>query len=130
MPKNLLKRENLSDKLADIIGKKIIRNELKSGEIIYETQIAKEWGVSRSPVRDALRMLEQNRLVERTTKGSYRVAEMSPEFIQNFFETVNILFQYAFAKNFKAADRTSIEGQRHIIGAGDTVIVFANYRFY
>jgi len=33
MPENLLKLENLSDKLADIIGRKIIRNELKSGEI-------------------------------------------------------------------------------------------------
>ena len=68
----MLKRENLSDKLADIIATKIIHNELQQGEMIYETQISKEWGVSRSPVRDALHMLEQKRLVERAPKGSYR----------------------------------------------------------
>lgn len=104
----MLKKENLSDKLADILGQKIIHNELKSAEIIYETQIAKEWGVSRSPVRDALRMLEQKRLVERTTKGSYRVTEMSAVFIQNFYETINVLFQYAFAKTAERATEESL----------------------
>jgi DNA-binding GntR family transcriptional regulator len=94
----MLKRESLSDKLAEIIGTKIIHNELQAGEMIYETQISKEWGVSRSPVRDALHMLEQKRLVERAPKGSYRVTEFSPESIQNYYETIDILFQYAFAK--------------------------------
>jgi DNA-binding GntR family transcriptional regulator len=108
MPKNLLKRENLSDKLADIVGRNIIRNELKPGQMIFETQIAKEWGVSRSPVRDALRTLEQKHLVERTDKGSYSVSEMSAEFIRNFYETINILFQYAFAKSAEKADKNSL----------------------
>ncbi|MFH0998322.1 MAG: GntR family transcriptional regulator [Pseudomonadota bacterium] len=115
MPKDLLKRENLSDKLAGIIGRKIIRNELKSGEIIYETQIAKEWGVSRSPVRDALRMLEQKRLVERTDKGSYRVTEMSAAFILNFYETVNILFQYAFAKTAEKATEKDMRALKNAL---------------
>ncbi|MFZ1983129.1 MAG: GntR family transcriptional regulator [Desulfatitalea sp.] len=101
----MLEKENLSDKLAGIIGKKIVHNELKSGEIIYETQIAKEWGVSRSPVRDALRMLERNRLVERAPKGSYRVTEFTPASIQNYHETADILFQYAFSKAAQNADK-------------------------
>ncbi|MBI5589401.1 MAG: GntR family transcriptional regulator [Deltaproteobacteria bacterium] len=101
----MLIKENLSDKLAGIIGTKIIHNELKSGEIIYETQIAKEWGVSRSPVRDALRMLEQNRLVERDSRGNYRVTQFSPASIQNYYETIDILFQYAFAKAAKNANK-------------------------
>ena len=106
----MLKKENLSDRLADIIGKQIIQNELKSGEIIYETQIAKEWGVSRSPVRDAMRILEQKRLVERTTKGSYRVTEMSANFIQNLYETVDLLYQYAFAKTARTATKENLLG--------------------
>ncbi|MBU0992754.1 MAG: GntR family transcriptional regulator [Proteobacteria bacterium] len=101
----MLKKENLSDKLAEIIGKKIIHNELKSGEIIYETQLAKEWGVSRSPVRDALRMLEQNRLVERGPKGSYRVTEFSPASIRHYYEIIDMLFQYAFAKTAQNATK-------------------------
>ena len=100
----MLKKENLSDKLSTILGEKIIYNELKPGEIIYETQIAKEWGISRSPVRDALRMLEQNRLVERIPKGNYRVTDFSPLSIRSSYEAIDIMFRYAFAKAAENAD--------------------------
>ncbi len=104
----MLVRENLSDKLAGIIGKRIIHNELKSGEIIYETQVSKEFGVSRSPVRDALRMLELKRLVERTTSGSYQVAELSVEYVRHFYDTINLLFRYAFSKAAEKATKNDI----------------------
>jgi DNA-binding GntR family transcriptional regulator len=97
----MLKRENLSEKLANIIGKQIIHNELKSGEIIYETQISKEWGVSRSPVRDALHMLEQKRLVEKDPKGSYRVPILTADYIENLYDAENMFYQYAFARATK-----------------------------
>jgi DNA-binding GntR family transcriptional regulator len=89
-----------------MISDRIIRNELKPGETIYETQISKDLGVSRSPVRDALRMLEQIRLVDRTPKGSYQVTGLSVEFINNFYETVNIVYRYVFAK---AAEKATPE---------------------
>jgi GntR family transcriptional regulator of gluconate operon len=66
MGDTMLKRENISDKLADAIGKKIIHNELKSGEIITEAQISKEWNISRSPVRDALHILKNKWLLEKS----------------------------------------------------------------
>jgi len=103
-----LVRENLSDKLARIIGRQIIQNELKSGEIVYETKISKEWGVSRSPVRDALRMLEQIRLVERTSSGSYKVSEMSEEYIRHFYEIINLFYPYVFTKAAENATKKDI----------------------
>ncbi len=104
----MLKRENLSDRLADIIGDKIIHHELISGEALSETRIAKEWGVSRSPVRDALRVLEQKRLVERTRKGRYRVADFSIDFIRDFYESITVLLQYAFSKASERAARADL----------------------
>ena len=103
-----LARNNLSDQIFDIMSRQIIRNQLKPGETIYETEISKEWGVSRSPVRDALRMREQIRLVERTPKGSYQVADLSIAFIQHFYETVTVLYQYAFAKTAEKATADDI----------------------
>lgn len=93
-----LSKNNLSDQIFHLIGQKIVHNELTPGETIYETQISKELGVSRSPVRDALRMLEQIWLVERTPKGSYQVTELSPEKIQHLYETANVIYQFAFSK--------------------------------
>lgn len=99
-----LARNNLSDQIFDIISKKIVRNELAPGELIYETRISKELGVSRSPVRDAMHMLERIWLVERTPKGSYRVTFLSVELIRSLYDAAIILYQYAFAK---AAERAS-----------------------
>ena len=97
----MLKRENLSDKLADVISKKIIYNELKSGEIIVETKISKEWGISRSPVRDALHILQQKQLVEKSPKGNYMIPVLSIEYIENFYDAINMFFQYSFARATK-----------------------------
>jgi len=93
-----LARNNLSDQIFDIISKRIVRNELAPGELIYETHISKELGVSRSPVRDAMHMLERIWLVERTAKGSYRVTYLSTGLIRSLYDTAIILYQYAFAK--------------------------------
>lgn len=51
-------------------------------------------------------MLEQIRLVDRTPKGSYQVTGLSIDFIENFYETVNIIYRYAFAK---AAEKATQE---------------------
>ncbi len=105
-------RNNLSDQIFERISGQIIRNELKAGEIIYETQISKDLGVSRSPVRDALHMLEQIRLVDKTPKGSYQVTTLAPELIASLYDTAILLYQYAFAKaaeNAGAEDLSEIE---------------------
>ena len=44
----------------DIIKQKILSGELESGERIYENKLSQMLGVSRSPIREALRMLEQD----------------------------------------------------------------------
>lgn len=125
-----LARNNLSDQLAQIIGSQIIRNELKSGEIIYETKISKEWGVSRSPVRDALHMLEQNRLVERTASGSYKVTELSKDYILNFYDTVTIIYQYAFAKAAENATKTETKKLKAALDKIEESLETKNYETY
>lgn len=52
-----------------ILKQAILNGELKGGERILENKISRELGVSRSPVREALRMLEQDRLLVPTPEG-------------------------------------------------------------
>jgi GntR family transcriptional regulator, rspAB operon transcriptional repressor len=94
-----LSKNNLSDQIFHLIGNKIVHNDLKPGELIYETQISKELGVSRSPVRDALHMLEQSWLLERTPKGSYQVTELSLKKIQHLCEIAIVICQLVFSKS-------------------------------
>lgn len=114
----MLKRENLSDKLADIYGKKIIHNELKSGDIIMETQVSKEWGVSRSPVRDALHMLEKQKLVEKDKRGSYKVLELTADYIGSLFDALDMIYQYSFSK---AAERMTKDNYSYLLSLTDKI---------
>lgn len=99
----MLTKENLSDKLVMIIKRRIIHNELKSGQVLQETGLSKEWGISRSPVRDALRTLEQQRLIERKPGGSYQVAELSLDYIVHFYDTINLMAYYGITRAIEKA---------------------------
>ena len=93
-----LERVNISQQLTSIIADQIIRDERKSGEPLYETALSREFKVSRSPVRDALHQLEKIRLVERAPKGVFMVANLTYEMVLCLYDSVNIFYQYAFAK--------------------------------
>lgn len=69
--------------LADVVTRKI-REAIVSGEIspgtkLSEVTLAKELGVSRGPVREALSRLEGSNLLERRTNLGVTVAEHDPE---------------------------------------------------
>jgi DNA-binding GntR family transcriptional regulator len=63
----------LVDSIADKVETAIIQGTLPLGSRISEASLAAELGVSRSPLREALRRLEGRKLVERTPNHGARV---------------------------------------------------------
>lgn len=55
----------------------ILHGHLAPGEEIAQMRVAKDFGVSRTPLREALRMLQREGLVEGEPNRSYRVAGFS-----------------------------------------------------
>ena len=84
---------NLSEQIADHITEKIIRLEIRPGERIMEASIADELKVSRSPIREALRILEKNRLVELIPRRGARVTELSETNIVQLCDVLASLFR-------------------------------------
>jgi DNA-binding GntR family transcriptional regulator len=74
-----------------------------------EAALAARLGVSRTPIREALRRLEQDGLVERTSRGT-RVVERSPEQILEIYE-LRILLE-AQAARAAAARATNLDINR------------------
>ena len=73
-----LERDLLRERARSGIREAIASGELKPGDQIVEAAMAARIGVSRSPVREALRQLEQQGLVESVpNKGTY-VAALGP----------------------------------------------------
>ena len=64
------KSTSLADQVFDKLENDIIQGIYSKGEILTELRLAEELGVSRTPIREALRRLEQERLIEDTGKGS------------------------------------------------------------
>ncbi len=56
----------------------ILTDQLGADEPLVEASLAAKLGVSRTPVREALRRLQADGLIERAARGM-RVAERSPE---------------------------------------------------
>ena len=64
------KTVSLSDQVYEHLETDILSGKYQRGEIITELQLCSELGVSRTPVREALRRLFQEHLIEDTPKGT------------------------------------------------------------
>lgn len=72
-------RSTATEEVFRVLRQAILNHELPSGERIVETEFAERLSVSRTPVREAIRMLEAEGLVERLSNGHSIVAERSLE---------------------------------------------------
>lgn len=61
---------SLADQVFEKLEDDIVYGAYKRGEILTEMKLAETLGVSRTPIREALRRLEQERLIEDSGKGS------------------------------------------------------------
>ncbi|ABW68207.1 GntR family transcriptional regulator [Desulfosudis oleivorans] len=89
---NLSLAGTLSDQIANHIIEKIIHLEIEPGQRILEQKIAEELGVSRSPVREAMRILEKTGLVEIIPRCGARVRKVTEESIRGFCDVFALLF--------------------------------------
>lgn len=68
---------SIPESLAEMLEEEIIVGRLKAEERLTEEMVAERYGVSRSPVREALRLLERDGLVIREARRGIWVATMS-----------------------------------------------------
>ena len=61
---------SLADQVFEKLEDDIVYGVYKRGEILTELKLAETLGVSRTPIREALRRLEQERMIEDCGKGS------------------------------------------------------------
>lgn len=61
---------SLADQVFDHLENDILSGKYKRGEILTESKLSAELGVSRTPIREALRRLELEHIIEESGKGS------------------------------------------------------------
>ncbi|MBW2097070.1 MAG: GntR family transcriptional regulator, partial [Deltaproteobacteria bacterium] len=88
-------RENLRIKAYKEIKDRILMFELRPGEKIFEKDLAQGLKISRTPVREALLILERERLVECDERLGFIVRRMHAKEIDEFFQIRELLEVYA-----------------------------------
>src|ERR1700722_10486 len=63
----------------------ILDGDLAPGAVMSQVALAEELGISRTPLREALRMLQSERLVEAEPNRRVRVAPMSPADLEELY---------------------------------------------
>jgi DNA-binding GntR family transcriptional regulator len=79
-------RQSLSSAVAERVRDKIVRGEYREGEQLPQDAIAVGFGVSRIPVREALRQLEAEGLIKIIAHRGAMVSALSPDEIGELFE--------------------------------------------
>ncbi|HUB46669.1 MAG TPA: GntR family transcriptional regulator [Acetobacteraceae bacterium] len=76
----------LRDKVAEEIRAAILSGHFKPGDRLIEDRLAEEFAVSRNPIREAIRMLASEGLIEVTARRGAVVASLSPQEAQELLE--------------------------------------------
>lgn len=96
----------LRDVVFNTLRRAILRGELKPGERLMEIQLANKLGVSRTPIREAIRKLELEGLVLMIPRRGAEVAEITEKNMQDVLEVRKALEKLAAEL---ACDRISPE---------------------
>jgi DNA-binding GntR family transcriptional regulator len=88
---NRLEIKNLTAVVLDDIRRRILTGGFRPGERIAESEIAAKLGISRSPVREAFRVLEREGLITTLPRKGSFITEISPQDVEELFDLRVIL---------------------------------------
>lgn len=85
----------LRDVVFNTLREAILKGELQPGERLMELQLAARLGVSRTPIREAIRMLEQEGLAVTIPRKGAEVAKMTEKDMQDVLQVREALDELA-----------------------------------
>ena len=113
---------SLTEKAYQAISGAIARLELKPGETLTQDRLAKWLGISRTPVREALRRLEQDGLIQNVPGRGLIVTELTIKDVEDLLELLRILDTQAA---YLAAQRRTPEQAEELAAIAEALLVAA-----
>ena len=91
-------RETLTEQVARHIENLIAFGQLRSGERIYESAMAKEMDVSHGSIREGLLLLEKRHLVRNVPRKGAFVTPLDEHFVRSLYETLELYLTHTGRK--------------------------------
>jgi GntR family transcriptional regulator, rspAB operon transcriptional repressor len=122
--------DTLRKKVLNYLREKILSGALNPDDRLIETRIAKEIGVSRTPVREALHSLEQERLVKAIPRVGYVVTRMQKEEVEEICEIRVAIEGLAIKRAIERAQKQLVKDMRKNILRQRSELSKGNLRAY
>jgi DNA-binding GntR family transcriptional regulator len=90
-----IEQPSLVDLATERLRAEILSGALAPGDRIVEDEVRRRYGISRGPLREALRLLAQQGLVEHLPRRGARVCSWSPTDIRQLFDIRHVLERHA-----------------------------------
>lgn len=105
---------SLPEQIATAIGNAILDGKIASGERVHEVDVSERFSVSRAPVREALRILERDGLIEIEPRRGARVTGLKVDEVEEVFELRAALMRVAARRHaeFRDAELLHALGQQ------------------
>jgi len=85
----------LREKIVDFIKDAVVSGRLKPGERVPEQEIAENFGISRTPIREAFRQLESEGFISVTPRKGAVVSPITDKDVSEFYIIKSLLEGYA-----------------------------------
>lgn len=105
----------LTDQVFRLIQNAIVSGEIKPGSKISEPELARFYGISRGPLREAIHRLEGQKLVERTAHVGARVVSLSEQQLLELYQIRENLESLACRLAAQSIDKQKILELRAIL---------------
>lgn len=111
---NFILQQPLSQRIADRLKSKIWNKEIQFGERLLETELAEGFAVSRSTIREALKILEVEELVvSQARKGTY-VANFTEQDLDEIIELRALIEVQAFRRAIPSLGKNQFQDLEEI----------------
>ena len=116
------------------LSQEILSGRSDPGERLVEEQLTRRLGISRAPLREALRLLAQQGLVEHIPRRGVRVATLSDEDVRELYEVRDVLERHAVQSRPADADlsglHVALEVMRKATESGDRMTIADAHRSF
>ncbi len=106
-------KKTYKDQVVDYVYQLLLNNELNPGDQLKETMLAEQMGISRAPIREAMKELIMNGLVDYRPQVGNFIPIFSPKQIIDSYTTRGVLEGFAVMESsdqFTATDIEKLEG--------------------
>ncbi|MBO3662555.1 GntR family transcriptional regulator [Microbacterium stercoris] len=110
-----IKAPSLVTIAADTIRKRILAGELRPGTRLGEEQLADELDISRPPLREALRLLENEGLIDRAPRRGAYVRTLTDRDVEEILPIRSALERVAFETGIPLRDPSRLDAAREAL---------------